>query len=145
MTEVMDSSFQEPIPISEHTMYFDSFRVGGAIHLETRFTFQRNGKWKAYSKIKTAQTSFRPVVSLSLEFFMRDTGYQVPIANDLQDWGPKELWRKRFQSQEERQITCAGTSKFLAGHFDQLVNEGEGKLRMGLSRKKSLLRRLLPH
>lgn len=125
-----------------HEFAFGQFRIRGATHIETSLTIHANGKWSSTSRIKTTQTPFKPMISLSVEFFQRSTGMQVPVGTTSNDWSPKELWSMCFGKSEEKEIVKHGESDFIRHHFQVLSGDAEGKLKMRLQRNRGWLSRL---
>lgn len=121
---------------------FEQFRIRGATHLETRLTLHRDGNWSSVSRIKTTDITFKPQISLSLEFYRKSTGLQVPVGSTEHDWSPKVLWSSSFGKAEERVITKKGKSDFVRHYFDVLNSDAEGKLKMRLQRRGSWISRL---
>jgi hypothetical protein len=122
--------------------YFGNFRIRGAHHKETSLTIHRDGKWFASSRVQTSNAPFKPLITLSLEFFRSSTGMQVPVGSTEHDWSPKHLWSACFGKTEEKTINKKGESDFIRHHFDTLLTDAEGKLRMRLQRKGSWFSRM---
>lgn len=122
--------------------HFETFRIRGATHLETVFTIHRDGRWSSRSCVKTGGSPFKPQISLSLEFFRKSTGMQVPVGCTELDWSPKVLWSSVFGKNDEKVIEKKGTSDFVRQFFDVLHSDAEGKLKMRLQRRESWISRL---
>lgn len=127
---------------SKKEFHFETFRIRGATHLETVLTIYRDGRWTSSSRIKTGNSPFKPQISLSLEFFRKSTGMQVPVGSTELDWSPKVLWSSTFGKNDEKVIEKKGSSDFVRQFFDVLHSDAEGKLKMRLQRRDSWISRL---
>jgi hypothetical protein len=73
----MDESIVSPSAKTRqdsHTFQFEKFSIRGATHNSTQLTVFPSGEWKSVSNISTHVASFKPRLSLSIEFFF--TGYR---------------------------------------------------------------------
>ncbi|MDP2506030.1 MULTISPECIES: hypothetical protein [unclassified Oceanobacter] len=124
-----------------HTFQFEKFSIRGATHKNTQLTVFPTGEWKSVSSVSTHVASFKPRISLSVEFFLRDAGMVIPVGNVPEDWSPKHLWSTTFAKLEDRVIHSSGKSEFIANQFETLVQHAEGKLKLRLQHKQGFLGR----
>lgn len=132
----------EALATGRHTFSFDRFNIRGAIHYHTELTIFDDGRWEAESHIGTIVSSFKPLLTLSIEFFERDTGLQIPVGNVADDWQPKELWKQKLAALDEKTIKSSGKSDYIKQHFSNLSCQAEGKLKLRITRPQGLLARL---
>ncbi|WP_369855544.1 hypothetical protein [Candidatus Thalassolituus haligoni] len=140
----MDESIVSPSAKTRqdsHTFQFEKFSIRGATHNSTQLTVFPSGEWKSVSNISTHVASFKPRIGLSIEFFLRDTGMTIPVGSVPDDWSPKHLWSTTFAKLEDRTIRSSGKSEFIASQFETLSQNAEGKLRLRIQHKPSLLSR----
>ncbi|WP_221797743.1 hypothetical protein [Oceanobacter mangrovi] len=127
--------------VEQHTFRFDQFSIRGAIHHHTDLTIKRGGQWSIESRVSTVVSSFKPRISLYVEFFLRDTELVVPVGNVPDEWKPKCLWQQTFGMAQEKIVKASGSSDYIRERFEELSQHAEGKLKMRIQKKPGLLAR----
>ena len=126
----------------QHVFVFEQFSIRGAIHHHTDLTIHDDGQWQVESRVSSVVNSFKPRISLHIEFMDEANMGPLSFGEEDTEWHPKCLWSASFRSLQERTIKMSGSSDFIRDHFDELSHHSTGKLKLQLKKQTSLLGRL---
>ena len=126
----------------QHVLVFNRFSIRGAIHHHTDLTLHPDGQWQVESHITSVVRSFKPRISVHVEFMDEFNMDPLEFGGDDIEWHPKCLWSSAFRKLQDRTIKMSGCSDFIRDHFDELSQRSTGKLKLKLRKQPSLLARL---